>query len=382
MTVFIRILLALSLLAAVPAQALETAARAAIVVDFDTGTVLLSKNADEALPPASMSKLMTLNMVFEALEAGRITLDEKFAVPAAAVAVRGSSMFLNTKDRVTVDQLIKGVIVLSGNDAAVTLAVGLGGTEAEFAREMTARARELGMMNSTFVNATGWPGQGQLMSVRDLAFLARRIIKVFPQYYHYFSILEFPFDGRTPDNRFNRNPLLPLGIGADGMKTGHTEEAGYGLVGSAVRAGRRVIVVVNGLSSSAARASEGERLINWAFREFTMNTLFKGNTEIARADVWLGQDAQVGMAPVNDISLLLSYRTLPNVKAKVVFEGPIEAPIAKGDTLGELVIDVPERAEQRFPLTATSGVAKAGFLDRFKAAFGILQTRIMAGSFL
>lgn len=382
MTFIVRIVLALSLFVAAPVQALETIARAAMVVDFDTGTVLLAKNEDEALPPASMSKLMTLNMVFEALEAGRITLDEKFAVSAAAVAVRGSSMFLNTQDRVSVGDLIKGVIVLSGNDAAVVLAEGLGGTEAAFSSQMTVRARELGMMNSTFVNATGWPGEGQVMSARDLAFLARRLIKVFPQYYHYFAILEFPFDGRTPDNRFNRNPLLPLGIGADGLKTGHTNEAGYGLVGSAVRANRRVIVVINGLDSASARASEAERLINWAFREFTMNTLFEGGTELARADVWLGQEAGVGMALVDDISLLLSYRTLPNIKAEVIFEGPIEAPITKGEMLGELVIDVPERGVQRFPLAAMTDVAEAGFMDRFKAAFAILKTRVMAGELL
>ncbi len=381
MTFFTRLLVALTLLAA-PVQALETAARAAMVLDYDTGTVLLSKNADEPLPPASMSKLMTLNMVFEALEAGRITLDEKFSVSATAAAIRGSSMFLNTRDRVTVDDLIKGVIVLSGNDAAVVLAEGLGGTEAEFARQMTVRARELGMMNSTFVNATGWPGEGQLMSARDLVFLARRLIKVFPQYYHYFSITEFPFDGRTPDNRFNRNPLLALDIGADGLKTGHTEEAGYGLVGSAVRGDRRVIVMFTGLDSSAARSREAERLISWAFREFTMNTLFEGETELARADVWLGADADVGMALTEDISMLLSYRTLPNITAEVVFETPIEAPITKGELLGELVIDVPERGVKRFPLAATADVAEAGFMDRFKAAFTILKTRMMAGELL
>lgn len=382
MTLLLRILVALSLVLAAPAYALDTPARAAIVVDYDTGAVLLSKNADEPLPPASMSKLMTLNMVFEALEAGRITLDEKFSVSETAVAVRGSSMFLNTRDRVTVDDLIKGVIVLSGNDAAVVLAEGLGGTQAEFARQMTARARELGMMDSTFVNATGWPGEGQLMSVRDLAFLARRIIKVFPQYYHYFSIREFPFDGRTPDNRFNRNPILPLGIGADGLKTGHTEEAGYGLVGSAVRADRRVIVVLNGLASANARASEGERLINWAFREFTMNTLFEANKELARADVWLGDSPDVGLAPTEDISLLLSYRALPNVKANIVYEGPVDAPVSKGDTLGELVIEVPDREALRYPLAATNDIAAAGFMDRFVAAFDILKTRVMSGKLL
>ncbi len=368
--------------AAFPAIALETVARTAMVMDYDTGTVLMAKNADSPQPPASMSKLMTLNMVFEALEAGRITLDEKFSVSANAVAVRGSSMFLNTRDRVTVEDLIKGVIVLSGNDASVVLAEGLAGSEAEFARQMTLRARDLGMMESTFVNATGWPGQGQLMSARDLVFLARRLIKVFPQYYQYFSMSEFAFDGRTPDNRFNRNPLLRLDIGADGLKTGRTDEAGFGLVGSAVRGDRRVIVMVNGMESAAARSSEAERLISWAFREFAMETLFEGEVELARADVWLGEEAEVGLAPEEDIELLLPYRALPQIKAEVVFDGPVEAPIAKGDTLGELVIDIPDIGERRFALLATADVAPAGFIDRFKAAFFILSARVMAGELL
>lgn len=382
MKFFLKVFVLVAAAFAMPVNALETGARSAMVIDYDTGTVLLAKNADTPLPPASMSKLMTLNMVFEALEAGRITLDEKFAVSQTAMAVRGSSMFLNTQDRITVEDLIKGVIVLSGNDAAVVLAEGLAGTEAEFSRQMTVRARELGMMDSTFVNATGWPGEGQLMSARDLVFLARRLIKVFPEYYTYFALREFAFDGRTPDNRFNRNPLLGLDIGADGLKTGHTDEAGFGLVGSAVRNGRRVIVMINGMESSAARSSEAERLISWAFREFAMETLFKGDTEIARADVWLGQQAQVGMAPVEDISLLLPYRVLPGVKAEVVFEGPIEAPITKGEMLGELVIDIPDMGVQRFPLAATADVAEAGFMDRFKAAFFILSARVRAGEWL
>ena len=382
MRFLLRLVAVLSVLAGFPAYALETPARAALVFDYDTGTVLLAKNADEPLPPASMSKLMTLNMVFEALEAGRITLDEKFSVSEHAMSIGGSSMFLNTQDRISVDDLIKGVIVLSGNDASVVLAEGLGGTEAEFSRQMTVRARELGMMNSNFVNATGWPGEGQVMSARDLVFLARRLIKEFPQYYAYFAMREFGFDGRTPDNRFNRNPLLALDIGADGLKTGHTNEAGYGLVGSAVRNGRRVIVMITGMESSAARSSEAERLMSWAFREFSMNTLFEGEAEIARADVWLGQATQVGMAPVEDISLLLSYRTLPDIKAEVVFENPIEAPITKGEMLGELVIDIPDIGIQRFPLAATADVASAGFFDRFKAAFTILKTRVMAGELL
>lgn len=370
------------IVSALPALALETAARAAMVMDYDTGTVLLSKNADEPLPPASMSKLMTLNMVFEALEAGRITLDEKFPVSEHAMSIGGSSMFLNTQDRISVEDLIKGVIVLSGNDASVVLAEGLGGSEAEFSRQMTVRARELGMMDSNFFNATGWPGEGQAMSARDLVFLARRLIKVFPQYYHYFAMREFGFDGRTPDNRFNRNPLLALEIGADGLKTGHTNEAGYGLVGSATRNGRRVIVMINGMESSGARSREAERLMSWAFREFAMETLFEGEAEIARADVWLGQEAEVGMAPVEDIALLLHYQVLPNISAEVIFESPVEAPITKGEMLGELVIDIPDMGSKHFPLAAMTDVAPAGFVDRFKAAFRILSARVMDGDLL
>jgi len=227
----IRAIALLLSLASMPALALETTARAAMVMDFDTGIVLLAKNEDEALPPASMSKLMTLNMVFEALEDGRLTLDERLPVSEHAMSYGGSTMFLNTRDRVSVEDLIQGVIVLSGNDACAVLAEALGGTEAEFARRMNERARELGMLNSTFANSNGWPDANQRMSARDLVFLARRLIKDFPQYYHYFSETEFGFDERAPQNRFNRNPLLSLNIGADGLKTGHTAEAGYGLVG-------------------------------------------------------------------------------------------------------------------------------------------------------
>ncbi len=364
------------------AFALDTPARAALVVDYDTGTVLLAKNQDEPLPPASMSKLMTLNMVFEALDSGRILLTDKFAVSDHAVhfcggtTTCGSSMYLDTRDRVTVEDLIKGVIVLSGNDASVVLAEGLAGSEAEFALRMNERARELGMLHSTFTNSTGWPDPNHRMSARDLVFLARRLIKHFPQYYHYFALSEFEFDNRVPNNRFNRNPLLALGIGADGLKTGHTQEAGFGLVGSAVRNGRRVIVMITGLDSAATREAEAERLVTWAFREFAVTTLFTGNTEIATADVWLGDKASVGMAPVEDISMLLPYRSIPNVTAHVVFDGPIAAPISAGEMLGELVINIPDMGPQRFPLAATSDVGAAGFGARFTTAFGVIRHRI------
>ena len=207
-------------LAAPPAAAFDTKARAAWVYDLTTDTVLLNKNADEPMPPASMSKLMTINMLFEALRDGRVTLDTRFAVSTRAKSMAGSTMFLNEQDRPTVEELIKGIIVLSGNDACVVVAEGLAGSEEHFAEMMTERAQALGMTNSHFANASGWPDPNQRMSMHDLGILARRLITEFPEYYGYFSVTEFPFDNRAPDNRHNRNPLLKLGIGRTGSRPG------------------------------------------------------------------------------------------------------------------------------------------------------------------
>ncbi|MEP5761140.1 MAG: D-alanyl-D-alanine carboxypeptidase family protein, partial [Litoreibacter sp.] len=297
----------LSAFAALPAFAFDTTARSAIVLDVRTNQTLMEKNADMALPPASMSKLMTLNMVFEALEDGRLSLDETLPVSQKAAAYTGSTMFLNTRDRVRVEDLIRGVIVLSGNDASAVLgeAISPDGTERGFAAMMTERAQQLGMTNSTFANSNGWPADGQRMSMRDLAVLAHRLITVFPQYYGYFAEREFDFDGRSPANRFNRNPLLKLGIGADGLKTGHTQEAGYGLVGSARQGDRRVIFVMTGLDSEAARADEAERLTNWAFRQFAERQLTEQGVRLAEADVWMGAARKVGLTTENDVHVLI-----------------------------------------------------------------------------
>ena len=380
----IRAIALLLSLAAMPALALETTARAAMVMDYDTGIVLLAKNEDEALPPASMSKLMTLNMVFEALEDGRLTLDERLPVSEHAMSYGGSTMFLNTRDRVSVEDLIQGVIVLSGNDACAVLAEALGGTEAEFARRMNERARELGMLNSTFANSNGWPDANQRMSARDLVFLARRLIKDFPQYYHYFAETEFGFDERAPQNRFNRNPLLSLNIGADGLKTGHTAEAGYGLVGSAMRDGRRVVMMITGMETAAARESEAERLMNWAFREFSQRTLFSAGTRLAEAEVWLGEASHVGLALRDDVSLLVPFQQANNITANIRYTGPIAArdgarsQITLGDELGVLEVSVPDIGEYTFPLIATESVAAAGFITRFGAAFEHLKSQVLS----
>ncbi|MDG1471899.1 MAG: D-alanyl-D-alanine carboxypeptidase [Ascidiaceihabitans sp.] len=361
-----------------PAHAFETRATAAYVVDQTTGTVLLNKNADTPLPPASMSKLMPLFMAFEAIRDGRLSLNEKLPVSQHSMDYGGSTMFLNTRDRVRVEDLLRGIIVLSGNDACSVIAEALStdGTESGFARMMTLRAQKLGMTNSTFANSNGWPQAGHRMSMRDLALLATRLIEDFPEYYPLFAETDFQFDGRAPQNTRNRNPLLKLGIGADGLKTGHTSEAGYGIVGSAKQGLRRVIFVISGLDSSAARAQESEAIVNWAFRQFAQRPLAKKGERIATADVWMGATPTVGLVPAEDISVLLPVLAGNEVAAEVVYTGPIQAPITAGQQLAELVLSPEGLPETRIPLVAESDVADGGFAARLSTAAMKLLDRV------
>ncbi|MDX2483821.1 MAG: D-alanyl-D-alanine carboxypeptidase family protein [Pseudodonghicola sp.] len=366
---------------ALPAAAFETRARAAYILDQSTGTVLLSKNADQPLPPASMSKLMTLYVAFEALRDGRLTLDEKLPVSEHAMSYGGSTMFLDTTDRVRVEDLLRGIIVLSGNDACAVIAEALSpdGTEAGFARYMTQRASQIGMTNSTFTNSNGWPAAGHRMSVHDLAILARHIITDFPQYYSLFSETDFAFDGRAPSNTHNRNPLLYLGVGADGLKTGHTEEAGYGLVGSAKQGDRRVIFVLFGLGSKEARADEAEAVVNWSFRQFAEKTVLRAETPVAQAKVFMGREPEVNLVATEDVIALLPALSADNIEAEVVYTGPIHAPIAKGDQLGELVLKPEGLEEIRRPLVADRAVPTGGFSVRVQTAARALVTRFVKG---
>jgi len=369
------IILMVALLAALPLRAqFDTRATAAYVIDHTTGTVLLSKEPDLPLPPASMSKLMTLNMVFEALSDGRLRLDDRLPVSQHAMDYQGSTMFLNTSDRVRVEDLIRGVIVLSGNDAAAVLAEGLStdGTEAGFARMMTERAKELGMTNSHFTNSNGWPQAGHRMSVHDLAILADRLISEFPTFYPLFAETEFLFDGRTPQNKNNRNPLLKLGIGADGLKTGHTAEAGYGLVGSAKQGDRRIVFVISGLTSEKERAEEAERIVNWAFRQFVEKKVATEGKMIAQADVWLGEVNRIGLVAPKDLLLLVPALSTDAVKASVIYQSPIEAPIEKGQQIAELVVTRSGLPDARLPLVADRSIAKGGFLPRIRTAAKLL----------
>lgn len=371
----------LSLALALPVQAFETQARGAVVIDLSTGTVLLDKNADEPQPPASMSKLMTLYVTFEAIRDGRLTLDEKLPVSTHAMSFGGSTMFLDTTDRVSVEDLLRGIIVLSGNDACVVLAEALSpdGTEAGFARFMTQRAQQMGMTNSVFQNASGWPATGHVMSARDLALLGRRIIEDFPEFYPMFAETEFEFDGRAPQNTQNRNPLLRLNIGADGLKTGHTQRAGYGLVGSAKQGDRRVIFVVNGLNTARQRAQESEAILSWAFRQFVEKPVVSKGTAVAEADIWMGREATVALEAMEDVTTLLPILSSDEVAAEVIYDGPIHAPVLKGDELAKLVITPEGLPEIEIPLYAAKDVPAGGFLIRLKTVSQLLLARLQAG---
>ena len=379
--------LALLIASAAPlsAQTFDTRASAAFVMDHTTGVVLLEKNADDPLPPASMSKLMTLYMAFEAInplngQSPLVTVDTIMPVSQHCMNYTGSTMFLDTTDRVRVEDLLRGVIVLSGNDASCVLAEGLSssGTEAGFAQQMSVRARELGMMNSSFANSNGWPAAGQRMSMRDLGILADRLISDYPTFYPLFAEQEFDYDGEHPANTQNRNPLLGLGIGADGLKTGHTSEAGYGLVGSAKQGDRRVIFVLTGMTSPQERAEEAERVVNWAFRQFAQRDLARGGSRIADAEVWMGEVPNVGLMLQDDLSLLVPTSGGARTDAEVVYNGPIQAPISQGDQIGELVIRLANLPETRVPLVAESDVASGGFSSRMRTAANILIQRINA----
>ena len=373
---------AVASLLATPLASFENRAKAGFVIDHTTGTILFSKRADEALPPASMSKLMTLYMAFEAVRDGRLSMEEKLPVSQHAMNYGGSTMFLDTTDRVSVSDLIRGIIVLSGNDACAVIAETLSpdGTEAGFARQMTLRARQLGMTSSTFANSNGWPAPGHRMSMRDLALLANRLISDFPEFYPMFSETKFEFDGRAPQNVNNRNPLLRLGVGADGLKTGHTQEAGYGLVGSAKQGPRRVIFAVTGMTSAKERAEVSEQIVNWAFRQFSTKTLLREGKRVAEADVWMGDVPRVGLVAAEDVEVLVPVSAGNEIAAEVVYNGPLQAPISKGQEIAELVIQAGDLPKVRVPLFAESDITAGGFSVRMRTATSVLFNNFGLGS--
>lgn len=365
-----------------PARAFDTQAAAAWVYDVKANIVLLDKNADVPRPPASMSKLMTLNMLFEALRDGRVTLQTTFQVSSRAKAMGGSTMFLNELDKPTVEDLIRGIIINSGNDACVVVAEGLAGSEATFARQMTERGAALGMTGAHFVNASGWPAPGHEMTARDLGILAKRLITEFPEYYPYFAMTQFNYKDRAPANANNRNPLLQISGGdwtADGLKTGHTQEAGYGLVGSARRGDRRVIFVIGGLPDEKSRATESAAVVNWAFRQFVEKTVARKGQRVSEAEVWMGSAPAVGLVPAEDVTVLVPALAQNGVKAEIIYTGPLTAPVTAGQAVAELVIHLPDLPDIRVPLVAETSVARGGFLTRVTTAAGRIMGMVSGG---
>ena len=360
------------------ADAIETRAKAGFVIDSTTGMVLLEKNADRPVPPASMSKLMTLYVAFEFIRSGKLSLTEKLRVSQHAANYGGSTMFLDTSDRVTVEDLLRGIIVLSGNDACAVIAEALSpdGTEAGFAEIMTERAKQIGLLNSTFKNSNGWPAEGHLMSMRDLAVLAGKLISDFPEFYPMFSEVKFAFDGRAPANTRNRNPLLGLGIGADGLKTGHTKEAGYGLVGSATQESRRVIFALSGMSSVQERAEDAEAVVNWAFRQFIQKSYGAEGSRVAEVNLWNGEDNSVGVVLGRDLEVLVPVLGDEQIRFELEYENPIPAPIKKGEKIAVLRVHPKGLQSTEFPLLAEKDVAIGGFFANLSTAAKTLLRRV------
>lgn len=354
------------------AWAMETDAREALLLDMSTNAVLFAKSADDPMPPASMSKMMTVYMVFERLRDGRLSLDDKLTVSPNAWRKGGaksgsSTMFLDPGAEVRVEDVIQGIVVQSGNDACITVAEALSGTEEAFAEEMTQRSHELGMVNSTFRNATGWPDPEHLTTAHDLALLTRKTIENFPEYFRYYSEKSFTYNGIRQSNR---NPLLYKDLGADGMKTGHTEVSGYGLTGTAKQGDRRLILVINGLKSIKDRTLEAERLMAWGFREFSNYSLLKAGEEVSKAEVWLGEESLVPLVIDQDLTITLPRKSRKEMKVVARYEGPIAAPIAKGQKLAELVVSAPDVSDVTVPLLAGADVAQLGMMSRLGAALG------------
>ncbi len=350
---------------------IEIAAREFIIIDYQTGAVLDSKEADERMPPSSMSKLMTAYMAFSALKEGRVSLEDEMTVSQNAwkiggAASGGSTMFLNPGDKVKIQDLLRGMIIQSGNDACIVLAENLAGSEEAFAEKMNKKAKELGMTGSHFMNATGLPNPEHYMTPRDLTILARHLIEEFPQYYSLYSETSFTYNGITQGNR---NPLLyKVGSGADGLKTGHTEAAGYGLTASAIRNGRRLVLVANGMASIKARDEETSKLMDWGFREFTNRSLFTAGEKVTDAEIWLGDKASIPLVISKDFVVTVPRANAQNINVKVVYDGPLPAPVVKGTEVGKLVVEIKDMPPMNVPLVAGEDAGRLNFFGRLKAA--------------
>lgn len=348
-----------------------TIAKQAIVVEAQTAEVLYAKEADKVMPTSSMSKVLTMYLVFDAIKNGKIKLDDKVKISKKAFKQKGSRMFIRENERVTIEQLVRGVIVQSGNDAAVALAEVVSGNEDAFAESMNEKARELGMARSHFTNATGLPDPNHYSTAQDLAKLSIALMQHHPEYYHYYSEKSFK---HNKIKQGNRNPLLYRDMGVDGIKTGHTDIAGYGLIASALRDGRRLITIVNGLKSKQERADEPATLIEWAYREYGLYRLLKSVDKVGTAKIWLGESDTIDVAPAYDLVKSLPRSIVNKVEISLHVDTETEAPIQKGQQLGKVIVEIPGVKQLEVPLVAMNEVPRVGIFrglwERFKRLIG------------
>ena len=352
---------------------IDTSAEFAFVTDFASGKVLMDKDSDSPMKPASMAKIMTVYVAFQRIADGSLSLDDTFLISEKAWRKGGSKTFVEVGKQVAVRDLLMGVVVQSGNDAAIAIAEGISGTESGFAEEMNYVARQLGMTNTVFKNATGWPDPDQVTTARDLNILATALIRDFPpqdfpDLYPMFAEKTFTYNGIKQGNR---NPLVYGTQGADGLKTGHTEESGYGLVGSAMREGQRVVMVLNGMTSMKQRSSESRRLMDLMFREFRQYRFFDKGQAVDRAAVWLGNEPRVDLVLEEPLHLVLSRTDRRRMKMSVQWNDPVPAPVTAGQKIGTLTLDFPDRT-MSYDLTAAKDVAELGMFDRVGEALKFL----------
>ena len=342
------------------AQTFVTKADQALLMDFDSGTVFFQKNANQKFAPASTAKLMSMEVVFHALKAGNLSLDDKFTVSEDAwrrggANSGGSAMFARINSEIRLEDLIYGVIVQSGNDAAIAIAEGMAGTEVAFAGLMNERAKLIGMTNSTFRNATGLPHPDQMVTANDLAKLARHIIRTYPELYKIYSVREFTW---SKINQYNRNPLLTRVKGADGLKTGYTKKSGYAIVGSAIQDGRRLIQVLSGLSSKQKRTAESVKMMRWGFRGFETVELFKADEIVGEATLYGGEKSGVALRADGPLTVYVPIGFKNKFEMNIVFMGPITAPVEKGLQLAKLQIKIDGKVSQETPLYTAERVER------------------------
>lgn len=382
--VFLQIsVLVISLAFSAPAraQAFATSAPHALLLDADSGTILFAKEADVELPPASLAKLMTMEVVFHRLKEGALTLNDRFFVSENAwrkggANSGGSTMFAELNSEIRLEDLIRGVIIQSANDGCIVIAEGLAGNEETFANLMNGRARAIGMSGSNFANSTGLPDENQYVTLKDLALLARHIISEYPDYYRYYSEPEFEWNGI---NQRNRNPLLSMNINADGMKTGYTSDSGYSIVGTAMRDGQRLIAVMSGMGSAQERAEETRKILNWGFRAFEKLTLFDGGEAIGSISVYGGEESSVEVAGDGPVQIYLPIGSRDRLRARISYEYPVMPPIEEGDRVATLKIWIGDQLSQETPLYATRSVAKGGITRQATDALKELLTGWIPG---